>query len=348
VTQRYYAPALQALERTGALVVTSICDPDTANLALVHGTFQSARPYGSLDEMADSGVTLAIVASPASLHAAQSIRLLGKGVSVLCEKPVAISSADALAMATAAGRTDSVLVVGMSRRFFPATRRIHELLRSQLIGEVRWFDFREGGPFRWPIATPRYFRRDVSGGGVLMDLGVHALDLLRWWFGEPDAIVYRDDAMGGVEVNCHLACRFANGISGDIRLSREHQTANRYAIAGTRGSIEWRVNELDELLVSLNGPGPGGAQDRHSEEELAARSAPSGAKTDFRQVFASQLEHVLAVMQGREAPLVPITDALEGLRLIERCYSTRESLPMPWLSVPEALGRTGEVDPARR
>jgi hypothetical protein len=81
---------------------------------------------------------------------------------------------------------------------------------------------------------------------------------------------------------------------------------------------------------------------------LAARTSPTAPGVDFRQVFMSQIEHVLSAMQGREAPVVPITDALKGLRLIEQCYATRESLPMPWLEVPKGLGHANTLDPAPR
>jgi predicted dehydrogenase len=65
----------------------------------------------------------------------------------------------------------------------------------------------EGGQFDWPVRSTGYFTRAQSGGGVLQDIGTHVLDLLAWWFGEPEALLYEDDAMGGVEANCRIRVR---------------------------------------------------------------------------------------------------------------------------------------------
>jgi len=103
----------------------------------------------------------------------------------LCEKPLAASSTDAQALVEAAAASSGVLAAGMLRRFFPATQAIRELLHAGTLGEIVSLDIQEGNQFRWPAASPEYFTKRSSAGGVLMDIGAHALDLMVWWLGEP-------------------------------------------------------------------------------------------------------------------------------------------------------------------
>src|SRR5438552_10737474 len=111
-----------------------------------------------------------------------------------------------------------------------------------LIGPLRSIFCFEGGPFDWPVASYRYFSRSEAGGGVLLDIGTHCLDLLIWWFGMPSDITYVDDSMGGIEANCFLVLQYAD-FEARIRLSRDWGQPNLYRLEGDHGSISWTVND---------------------------------------------------------------------------------------------------------
>src|SRR3546814_11375224 len=74
------------------------------------------------------------------------------------------------------------LQIGMVRRFLPAARMIRDMLENHALGTLKHIEIFEGGPFDWPISSPRYF--SPGNGGVLEDIGTHSLDLLRWWMEE--------------------------------------------------------------------------------------------------------------------------------------------------------------------
>src|SRR3546814_14698990 len=69
------------------------------------------------------------------------------------------------------------LQIGMVRRFLPAARMIRDMLENHALGTLKHIEIFEGGPFDWPISSPRYF--SPGNGGVLEDIGTHSLDLLR-------------------------------------------------------------------------------------------------------------------------------------------------------------------------
>ena len=231
------------------------------------------------------------------------------------------------------GRRGDRSAVGLMRRFFPAVRTLKAMLEARIIGEVRRFHCFEGGTFRWPVRSSSYFERETSGGGVLMDLGPHLLDLLLWWLGTPSQVAYADDAMGGVEANCRI-CLSYEGFAGEVRLSRDWYRPNRYVFEGTAGTLAWTVPKarparphLARHRLSL-GAGPARRRARIS---AAAGSAPRttssrACRTDW---------HAIAAARGARSSIVDGAEALASLRLIEHCYRHRKLLPLHWMGEAE-------------
>ncbi|MBD1918181.1 MULTISPECIES: Gfo/Idh/MocA family oxidoreductase [Cyanophyceae] len=335
VSQLYYAPALKELERLGLLRVTALVDPSEASLSALRSQFSQASQAKDIAALTSDTLDLAIVASPPQYHAAQTIQLLKAGVSVLCEKPMASTVAEAEAMIEAAGQARGLLAIGLFRRFFPATQTIHSVLSLGLLGELESFECYEGGQFSWPVQSPDYFKRSLSGGGVLLDIGVHLLDLLIWWFGEPLEIHYEDDAMGGIDVNCALSCRFAQ-VSGTVRLSRDCDFTNRYIIRGSKGWLSWQVNEANSIQLGLANAPWALETTMHHQEFRAGLPLLKHSAFNFEQSFASQICNVVGAMRGDESLVVPGTEGIRSLRWIEHCYRYRQLMSMPWFSLLEA------------
>ena len=341
VTRLYYVPALRELERRGQLSVVGIADPNPLNAAQVHTQFPTSACVRDVPELLAHEINLAIVASPHSMHAEHSIRLLNAGASVLCEKPMATSVADAQAMMDAAASASGILAIGMSRRFFPATQTIRRLLALNVLGEITSFHFSEGdASFLWPIASPSYFRRSDAHGGVLLDIGVHALDLMLWWLGEPIETVYQDDAMGGIEVNCRLRCTLPTGAVGEVRLSRDCALANRYTVRGTNGWLTWTVNQADGFELGFEKADHLLKAGLYEAVHAVPHPEPGKAARNFEQSFVSQLSNVIGAMNDTEPLLVPATEGIKAVRLMEHCYRHRELMSMPWLGTNEVLRGT--------
>jgi len=193
---------------------------------------------------------------------------------------------------------------------------------------LREFTIAEGGPFTWPAASPAFFQRRETPGGVLLDIGVHVFDLLLWWLGEPTQFTYADDAMGGLEANACVALRFGS-ITGRVQLSRDAATAQRYDFDFERGAVSWTVNDANGLTVTL----PGAPAALHG-----TLRRPDGTVTDSNpQSFIAQLQHVVSAVQHHTPVLVDGREGARALRLIEACYARRELLEQPWLSATEQI-----------
>jgi predicted dehydrogenase len=323
VTERYYAPVLQRLGLEGRARVVAIVDPDAGRLAAVGSRFPGAARAADLAAALASGPDLVIVAAPPRFHADQACAALAAGAAVLVEKPLAPTRAEADRIAAAAGESGRLAVVAMIRRHMPAARTIRLLLAERILGAPLGFDVFEGGRFAWPVQSPAYFDRAASGGGVLLDLGAHVLDLLVWWLGLPEHVAASDDAMGGVEANAlvTLAC---GGVAGRVRLSRDWPRPNHVTLRGTRGTVRWDTEWADRVVLTIAGAAP-----------VTITPAGGGAEVTFLDCFAEQLRAVLDAMEGKPANVVTPEDVGPSIAALETAYRDRTPLDLPWLSERE-------------
>lgn len=330
VARQFYAPALREAERLGWARVAGLADPSESARAELARVFPRAVARAGLAELDMGEGALVIVASPPRFHREHVLAALARGWHVLCEKPMAPSAAECEEMVRAAEAAGRVLAVGHYKRFFPN----HAWLKTAIaageagpLGGLRSVRIREGGKFAWPAASDSFFRAEQTPGGVLLDIGVHVLDLLRWWLGEPGRIDYADDARGGLEANARLRAEFSpDGAGGpvevDMRLSRDWATENVYVFRFARGEARLRVNRANRLELRFDGM-PGGV-----EGEL--RDVAGRAMATDPQAFIAQLGEVCAAVREGRAPAVPGAEGARVMGLIERCYTERAALPEPW------------------
>lgn len=321
----HHLPALQASALAEAALLIDQDRGRAEALARRFGIAGVATEVAAIQGAADA----AIVALPNHLHAPVAIDLLRQGIPTLVEKPMARSVAECDAMIEAAGTTP--LAVGLEFRFFRSSTFVREVLESGILGTIRRFDLRQGVVLEWPLTSDYLFRKDLAGGGVLMDFGSHVLDLVLWWFGDPETIAYRDDARGGTESDCRLDLTFASGIEGVVEISRIRDLPNTCRIEGGRGTLEVGIWDPDPV-ISLTLP--------EGTTELSGRADLVGEDTSggFREAFRREIDDFARAVREGAPPRVSGAEARRSMQLIETCYATRESLDWPWMSwLPGAL-----------
>ena len=181
VAEMFYAPALKALEHAGRCQVAALIDPNPQRTALLQRTFPRAIIRPDLGSLAGGEQALAIVASPVRFHAEHAIGALDAGLSVLCEKPMAANVAQCQAMIdTAAEHGKSSRRRALSPLPSPPRAPFTICSAAANWAAVRSFSFTEGVNFNWPAQSASFFKRESGGGGVLIDIGAHVLDLLLW------------------------------------------------------------------------------------------------------------------------------------------------------------------------
>jgi len=188
---------MEAMVGTGAIEATVIADPSDEMAAEALKLAPGAVRVEGLDGLLDSGLDGLVVATPSALHAEQAIAALDRGLSVFCQKPLGRTAAEAQAVVDAARRADRLLAVDFSYRFTEGMRRIREQVRSGEIGEVYAADLlfhNAYGPDKgW------FYDRALSGGGCVMDLGVHLIDLALWVMDFPKVASVSSHLLSGGE-----------------------------------------------------------------------------------------------------------------------------------------------------
>jgi predicted dehydrogenase len=174
---------MKAIIETDMVEVAAIADP-SSEMALEAGQLApNAKHVLTLDELLDFGVDGVVIATPSAMHAEQSIQALERGVAVFCQKPLGRNAAEVQAVVSAARSADRLLGVDLSYRFTEGMRRIREVVRSGELGRIYAVDLvfhNAYGPDKSWFYDPA-----LSGGGCVMDLGVHLVDLALWTLDHP-------------------------------------------------------------------------------------------------------------------------------------------------------------------
>jgi len=336
VVERLYRGALRALEARGIARVSALVDPDPARTSALGQHFPAARAFSTLaDALAARRVALVIVTSPARLHAEHAIAALGAGCHVLCEKPMTIGVTDAERMVAAARDAGCVLAVGMTRRMYPCVADAREVISSGTLGTDLRFVHREGLVYEWPVATDAAFRMATAGGGVLVDLGSHALDLESTLLGALRVTSYADDAQdGGVETNCRveLTGPVARGVA---QLSWNQPLVTALHVTGTLGELILDPRQVGALRWRRHGDAWNTRVSTATwPSDLALRGARGMPRHHHDCIYYQIVAVLRAIVHGESVP----ADGLDGLataRSIEACYARPQPLCLPWLTDAE-------------
>jgi predicted dehydrogenase len=329
LAEQVYAPVLSRLERAGRIRVTALLDPTSARRACLARVFSSARAVEKITDLPTTDGALAIVASPPTFHAEQTRALLAAGRHVLCEKPLAMSVAEAESMIAAAHAANRLLAAGMMRRFYPAAQALREAIAAEVLGQIHRMEVAEGGRFSWSAASPKFFA--PAQGGVLFDLGSHVLDLLCHWFGEPASTSALLDTAGGTNTNALLAGRWAGHLEARVHLSWDTPINSGWRLLATRGEWRWDGSPDGPLLMR-----PACAKWRWHAEPQADGPTGSG----WLACFARQVDNVLDAIAGRAALLASAENVLPSLRWLENTRRQARPWPQGWLSPEEQAEAT--------
>jgi predicted dehydrogenase len=274
------------------------------------------RFYSSADALlADPEVNSVFVGTPPDAHAELTALAAAAGKHVICEKPIARTSAEARSMIEACDRAGVRLMICHYQRFNLRHRQMLEWIREGAIGRVvsariNFSSYSPGVDGGWRHDLAR------SGGGPLMDLGSHCLDLLLYCCGPiADSHSFVDAMLPGgtVEDTATLVLRFESGAHATVTTHwsarvPDGTTSNAIEIWGTDGSI---------VSFPLFSKDHSGTLLLHRPDETQDASLPPG-----RKVHEDLFEHFHEAVETGGPLLAPVEDAVRGLEVIERAYRT--------------------------
>jgi len=258
-------------------------------------------------QVEDDRVGLFVNGGSNDVHAEPTIAAARTGKHVVCEKPLGRDAGESYEMWEAAESAGVTHLCGFNYRFVPAVRLARELLDAGELGEVVHFRLRYLQSWSWD-ADPKAWRFDPnrSGTGVLGDIGSHAIDLARYLVGEIAAVAASvKTIVPGRRVDDHFvaAIEFENGVEGTLegsQLAIGHANSNAFEINGTKGSLAFDVERLNELEVG----------DTHGFRRVLVTQPehpfmrfwwPHGHIIGWGETFVHELAHVFGAIAGEHS-----------------------------------------------
>jgi predicted dehydrogenase/nucleoside-diphosphate-sugar epimerase len=332
VAQAYHLPVLAGHPWVR---VVALVDPNreaAGRLAKAYGVDQAVSDVGAIDPRS---VDAAVIATPPFHHAPAALELLRRGIHVFVEKPMALNGEDAAAMVDAAEEAGAVLAVGHFRRLFPASRMLAAMVTGEVFGRPVGFQVEEGNVFDWPLMSLGSMRKELAGGGVLIDTGSHTLDQLLFFFaGAAELVEFRSNSLGGIESDCRLRLRlFHHGepVEGAVELSRTRKLRNTFRITCERATLELPVGEHYRVAVtprgdSLADPASGAPREYNLQAGWIETPQPGSHKA-----YRAEIDDWLSAIQAGARPFLSGLSALPTVQLIDECYRSARPLLEPWV-----------------
>jgi predicted dehydrogenase len=301
IAQVAVLPALRAAASGEVVAVASASSPDGG-----YDAFGAARVHPTYDALlANPDVEAVYVPLPNSLHAEWTAKAAAAGKHVLCEKPLACTAVEASAMTDACEAAGVLLFEAYMTPFHPRSAAFAEVVRSGVLGELRFGRTAFTGELRDP-ANHRW--SPSMGGGALLDVGIYCLAPLllaaggRLPIGLAASAVMTD---GGVDASFAGWLDFGGGFTGTFECSFEAPERQRLEIVGTDAALTMErtfTPGLEDTRIEL----------LHRDGRRDEVEAPGG------DPYLGMVEHVAAVIRGEAEPQRTPGDAIEVATLVDR------------------------------
>ena len=299
IAQAAVLPALAESAGNEVVAVASGSQPGggyDAFGATVHPSYEAV--------LADDDVEAVYVPLPNSLHAEWTVRAAEAGKHVLCEKPLGCTAVEATAMASACDGAGVLLFEAYMTPFHPRSVAFDELVRSGVLGELRF----GRTAFTGELGKPDDHRWSPSmGGGALLDVGIYCLAPLLRAAGRTPVGLAAAAAMteGGVDASFSGWLDFGGGFTATFECSFEAPERQQLELVGTDAALTmertFTPGPDDTRMSLLHRDG--------RREELAGTGGNS---------YLGMVDHVAAVVRGEAAPQRTIGDAIEVATVIDR------------------------------
>jgi predicted dehydrogenase len=316
--------------------LVAVCDLNAERARQKADQFGAAKSYSDYKELlADPDIDAVSVCTWNNTHAEISIAALRAGKHVLVEKPLCTTVEEALRIQEAVKETGKQLMIGYVRRYDPNARLLKEFVDKGEFGDLYYAKAssirRHGNPGGW------FADRSRSGGGPLIDIGVHMIDLCWYMMGRPKAVTvsgntYRklgnranirnlshykaadwDPKVNTVEDLASAMIRFENGASLQVDVSFAlHAQKDEASIKlyGDKGGFE-----IDPEIVIVT-----------EKHDTILNVTPQTDHRGFRfeAAFQSEIDHFIECVREGRKPISPVEDGVEMMKILNAVYESAE------------------------
>ena len=277
------------------------------------GVKKTFRNYEEL--LKDPDINSVIIALPTHLHLKCAKQAAEAGKHIFLEKPIARNVEEAREIISATRRNSVKLMVGYPLRFNTTFQNLKEKIKNGVLGDVEVANatYISSGPFFHrteayaPTPVPEWwFKKELTGGGVLIDLGCHIINLLRWYFGEI------------IDIKSHLGHRFNMDLEDNAICLAKFES-------GTMGVINvgWFSQEYQLKVELLGSVKHASAQHLPSNPLFTAAQMLTGGTSKFYWPHLAELQYFVKCLIHDLDPSPSGEDALKDLEAISLAYKNQ-------------------------
>jgi len=314
IAQIVHLPILKKMED---VEIVAICDVDAAKVNAITKRFGIPRWYFLVDDLIKKEKLDAIfICTTNHYHYPMTYLALSNGINVFVEKPVALNSADAGRLSRLAEEKKLKLVVGMQNRFRDDVQTIKEFIHNDELGDLYYI--KAGWLKRWTRMPMRNWltRKEYSGGGVLMDLGIQMLDLAMYLTGLP--------ALRSVRM---IGYKFLPEVDVEDSALAVIETASNISITI---ELSWRMH-LDKDIIYTHIFGKRGAaylnplrihKELHGNLVNVSPVNQENSTDRFFKAYEHELRHFIQLVQGLEENMSSAQDASYVMSIVDALYES--------------------------
>jgi len=309
---RRLIPAIRDADRAELLAVAS---RDQARAESYAAEWGVPRAHGSYQALLDDpDIDAVYVSLPNSLHAEWTVRAAGAGKHVLCEKPLALNTAECDRIIAAAGEAGVVVAEAVMYLHHPLLRRLRQLVQGGALGEIRLVR----GAYSFALNRPDDVRwKPELGGGSLWDVGSYPVSFIRWICGEPERVFGRQTlAEGGADASFAGLLQFESGALGLFDSGFAHPFRAEAEVVGSEAvlRLEWPFLMTPESRIVIR-------RDDDSEEVITLRA---------KDPYLCEVEALTAAVLDAAPLPVPLTSSRANVATLAALYeSARQGGPRP-------------------
>ena len=312
---------IPAILRSSNSVFHAIASRDTAKLGECRKKFNCPKAFASYEELLrDPEIDAVYVPLPNALHREWTIKAAEQGKHILCEKPIGLNAAECREMIAAAEKNGVLLMEAFMYRYTDCTRKVIEVLRSGVLGEIKFIY----SAFRFLLANPTSIKYQPElGGGSLYDVGCYPLNFTGMVVDElariqtavtgkpagsptPESISVQCVKSGGVDVLFSALLKYPSGLIASINSGFNAQKQIESQIVGTKGVLQVPNTFLEEacsLNITVDG---------------RVTQTIEVANSDRYRLEVEDFAH--AIINKRE-PFFSLNETLRNMELMDRLYA---------------------------
>lgn len=318
----------QSIRNNPGTELAAVADPAVAHAQrAVAGT--GAKAVADWREAVDApGVEAVIVSSPIQFHEEAVVAALEAGKHVLCEKPLGNTVESCRRMLDSSRRTGRTLATGFNHRYYPSIKFLKQAVDSGAVGTVDHLRVFGGHDGLHNFRADWQYKAPVSGGGAMMDVGIHMTDLARYVLGEVTEVYgvssNRIWQVPGSEDNAMAIFKSPSGVSAFYHATWTEWKGYRFFVEvyGDKGMVRGYYAPMQNLLITQDRPGAPRKKVRKFYPEIMVREKLRSWTSTALLSFEEELRDFLRMVQGERTSLA---DGVAGFRAVEMAHAVYQS-----------------------